>query len=249
MDLRLASPFHLHGVGPAYTMRLAICGVETIGDVLEWGDLKQLSAISTIPLGVLRRIRLKAISLVNDEIIQIAPFIPPSRNKVYLDIETTLQSRIVWLIGFMIDGELTQLYADSYDEERQILSEFRILLRKYRDHALVTWSSFDTRVLCRRMRLHGLHPDPVSSMAHIDLRLEVRRSFIFPTHGYGLKIIGSHLGYNFKNPGLDGYRVALRYEEHLYSGEPLGSDIFEYNGDDVMALPHIMDWTRSWVSK
>ncbi len=249
MDLRLASPFHLHGVGPAYTMRLAICGVETIGDVLEWDDLEQLSAISTIPLRVLRRIRLKARSLVNDEIIQIAPFNLPSRNHVYLDIETTLQSRAVWLIGFMIDGELTQLYADSYDEEKHILSEFRILLRKYRDHALVTWSKFDTRVLCERMRLHGLHPDPVSSMAHMDLRLEMRRSFVFPTYGYGLKVIGSHLGYNFKNPRLDGYSVALKYEDHLYCGEPLGSDVFEYNGDDVMALPYIVDWTRSWVSK
>ena len=34
MNLRLASPFHFHGVGPAYTWKLALIGIQTIEELL-----------------------------------------------------------------------------------------------------------------------------------------------------------------------------------------------------------------------
>ena len=242
-ELHLASPFHLHGVGPAYTMKLAICGVETIGGLLEC-DLENLSEASTIPLGVLGRIRLKARSMVNNEIIRVMSFEPPSRDVLYLDIETTLRRRMVWLIGFMTGKRVVQLYADDFDEEREVLEEFVGILKQYADHVLVTWSSFDTRVLSERLRIHGLIGSSrlIWSMAHMDLRLELRRSFIFPTRGYGLKRIGSFLEYPFRNPDFDGLHVAREYERHLLTGVPLHRRFFEYNEDDVLAMPYILDW-------
>jgi len=165
---------------------------------------------------------------------------------MYFDIETTLRSRIVWMIGYMTDGEMIQLYANDYDEEKRILSEFCAILKKHSEHVLVTWSSFDTRVLYERLRLHGLtgSSNLVYSMAHMDLRLDLRKSFIFPTRGYGLKRIGSYLKYPFRNPDLDGLHVALEYERRVLSGEPLHRRFFEYNEDDVMALPYILDWAE-----
>lgn len=76
----------------------------------------------------------------------------------------------------------------------------------------------------------------------MDLRLELRRSFVIPLVGYGLKKIGSFLGYPFRNPGLNGLIVAREYVKHIVDGVPLHRRFLEYNEDDVLALPYIMDW-------
>jgi predicted RecB family nuclease len=127
------SPFHIHGVGPKYKMKLALSGIETIKDLLDCENLKQLSEESTIPLSLLEKIRLKATSLLYNTVIPIAPFNIPAGDKIYLDIETTLYGRIVWMIGFLANGEFHQLYADNYDEEKDILSTFSTLLERARE--------------------------------------------------------------------------------------------------------------------
>lgn len=83
------------------------------------------------------------------------------------------------------------------------------------------------------------------SERHLDLCKTVRRCFIFPTQGYGLKEIGILLGYVFKNPNLDGLRVVELYEEHLQTGQPLDKRVLEYNQDDVEVLPYIVKTMRS----
>ena len=137
MNLRLASPFHLHGVGSAYTWKLALSGIQTIQELLDYNDLNELSESSSIPFKVLSMIRLKARSIVNDEIIQIASFWMPRMESIYLDIETVPKWDKVWLIGLLIDDMFIQLYANDYDDEVRILSEFNEILSQYRDRFLV----------------------------------------------------------------------------------------------------------------
>ena len=90
--------------------------------------------------------------MVNNEIIQIRPFQMPSRKLLFLDIETTLRDRMVWLIGFMTGDGFTQLYADNREEEKDILTQFLHALSRNRGHIIVTWTRFDTRVLQSRMK-------------------------------------------------------------------------------------------------
>jgi len=242
MNLRLSSPFHLHGVGPAYTWRLAISGVETVGEIVDHGNLDELAEDSHIPLTVLRKIQLKARSLVNGEVIQVEPFWMPQRKPIYLDIETVPKWDKVWLIGLLIEDKLIQLYATDYDDEIRILSEFNEILSQYRNHFLVTWTGFDTRVLRKRMEVHGIPLTYLNMLSHVDLKLKMRRCFIFPTRGYGLKRLGTYLSYPFVNPHLDGLAVAYSYQDHIERGDALDSRVFEYNEDDVRALPHIESW-------
>ena len=103
MNLRLASPFHLHGVGPAYTWKLALSGIQTIQELLDYHDLSELSESSCIPFKVLSMMRMKARSIVNDEIIQIAPFWMPRMEPIYIDIETVPKWDKVWLIGLLVE--------------------------------------------------------------------------------------------------------------------------------------------------
>ena len=107
MALSFQSPFHLNGVGPSYTMKLAISGVETIGELAALDNIEELAVESTIPMSILGKIQLRARALVNNEVIQIRPFRMSSQKLLFLDIETTLRDRMVWLIGFMAENSFT----------------------------------------------------------------------------------------------------------------------------------------------
>ena len=83
-------------------------------------------------------------------------------------------------------------------------------------------------------------------LGHVDLNLKIWRCFIFPTRGYGLKTIGSYLGYPFRNPRLDGLIVSSQYQSYIESGDALDSRVFDYNEDDVKALPFIEYWANDY---
>ena len=244
MNLCLASPFHLHGVGPAYTWRLAMSNIQTIQELLDYNDQDELSETTGIPASILHLIRLKARSMVNDEVIQLEPFRMPKRKPIYLDIETVPKWNKVWLIGLLIEDEFIQLYASDYDDEKRILSEFNQIIRNHGERCLVTWTGFDTRVLRNRMKLHGLPVSILNTLVHMDLKLKIRRCFIFPTRGYGLKRLGTYLGYSFVNPHLDGLAVSSKYQDHIEMGNSLDPSVFEYNEDDVRVLPFIANWAE-----
>ena len=85
-------------------------------------------------------------------------------------------------------------------------------------------------------------------MACLDLRHQLLKSYIFPTHGTGLKKVGAYLEYPFKNPWLNGLKVIMEYENHLLNGKTLGPQTFQYNEDDVRVLPHIINWAVQFNS-
>ena len=55
--------------------------------------------------------------MLEQEIMQIAPFEIFPHNVIYLDIETDLTCDKVWLIGLLVHDEVVQLYADNWNEE------------------------------------------------------------------------------------------------------------------------------------
>ena len=243
------SPFHLHGVGPSYTWKLAMSGVDSIQEILDHRNLEKLSEETSIPYKTLRMIRLKAKSIVNDNIIQIAPFWMPEKEPIYLDIETVPKWSKVWLIGLLIDEKFIQLYAEDYEKEEGILSEFNDIISQYKNRFFVTWTGYDTRVLRKRILFHSLSASYLDALGLVDLKLKLRRCFIFPTRGYGLKSVGKYLRYPFKNPHLNGLDVSNQYQSHIEKGIPLSSKVYEYNEDDVSSLPFLEGWARDYERK
>lgn len=240
--LRSQSTYHIHGVGPSSTWKLAMCDIQTIGELADHADLPRLSKESSISRRRLKKLQLRARSIVNGETIQTAPFQPPG-NPIYYDIETDLRCERVWLIATLTHGELIQLYADGWNQEKNILEQYMTAINDLPDHTLVSYSGtrFDSRVLTNAMKRHKLPHEPFETKPEIDLCTQLRRSYIFPTRGYGLKELATHLGYTFRNPGLDGRAVAEQYHRHIDEGVELDPRVLEYNQDDVKALQFICD--------
>jgi len=213
--------------------------IQTIQELLDYEDQDELSETSGIPLKILRLIQLKARSMVNNEVIQLEPFWMPKRKPIYLDIETVPKWDKVWLIGLLIGNEFIQLYASDYDDEKRILTEYNQIIRNHGERCLVTWTEFDTRILKKRMKLHGLPVSILNALSHVDLKLKIRRCFIFPTRGYSLKRLGTYLGYSFVNPHLDGLAVSSKYQDHIESGDFLDREV---SSTTRMIARAIMNW-------
>lgn len=233
----------IYGVGHRYSEALRGIGVETVGELAKIQDIEELEEPLGIPAKVLRRIRLRALSIISGEVLQTKTFEFPSENIIYIDIETDPACNRVWLIGLLVDGRITQLYADNWQDEKHLLEKFLAFLETHRGHTLVSYSGtgFDIRVTLNALNRHGLDPTRLENHPHIDLCTLLRRCFIFPYHSYALKELGAHMDYDFKQPELDGLMVSLAYMRHIETQAPLNAKVMEYNEDDVRAMAHLID--------
>lgn len=233
---------HLWGIGQAYAMKLRSCGITNIDGLAHHANLTALMQQSDISLKRLRTFQLRAQSMLEQDIIQIAPFELPQSNAIFIDIETDLRCERVWLIGLLIDDECFQLYADTWLEEKAILLQFLRILRRYPTYDLVSYSgtNFDYRIPLDAMRRYQLDTTPLESRRHIDLCIAIRRSFVVPVQTFALKAFGAFLRYPFQHPEMDGLHVALEYHRHIEGGTPLDPTVIQYNEDDIKVLPYVI---------
>ena len=233
----------IHGIGPEEAKKFRECGITSLNQLIEHENLAELAYESKISLAALNKYKLKAESLVNNEIYQIAPFTIPNDRFLYLDIETDLKSGKIWLIGLEIDGKYTQFYADTLEQEEEILLKFVKVLKANPEVTLVSFSgtNFDIRVLKSAMERFGMDTKELTSHLHIDLCTLIKRSLILPNQSYTLKNLGKLFKYSFKHTHLDGFVVALKYIAHIEKGDPLEQEIFEYCEDDVKVLPYLIE--------
>jgi predicted RecB family nuclease len=234
---------YLWGIGQAYALKLRSCGVSDIEALAHHTNLAELTQRSDISIKRLRKFQVRATSMLEQKIVQIAPFEPPQHNVIYIDIETDLNCDKVWLIGLLIHSECIQLYADNWREEKTILLQFLRILQQYPRYDLVSYSgtNFDYRIPLHAMKRHQLDTVPLENRRHIDLCLAIRKSFVVPFQTFALKAFGAFLHYPFQHPEMDGLLVAFTYRRHIESGIPLDPMVIQYNEDDVKVLPYLID--------
>jgi predicted RecB family nuclease len=243
---RVAASFpieSIYGIGKRYSEVLRGIGLETIGDIAKITDIEEFEEPLGIPASLLRKIRLRALSYVSGKILQTESIEFPGDRLIYIDIETDDRCSRVWLIGLLVDGRFTQFYAESWEEEKDILEKFLSFLVIHRGYTLVSYSGtcFDYRVTLKALKRLELDSYPLEEYLHVDLCTLLRRSFIFPQSSYALKELGKYLNYGFKQSDLDGLQVAQAYQRHVEYGSPLESRFFEYNEDDVRVIHHLID--------
>jgi predicted RecB family nuclease len=228
-------------VGPAREADLFQAGIKTLRDLTKAKDLRRIARKSGLSENYLRILQLRAESLLERRAYQVRPFALPEENPVFFDIETDRNCARVWLVGIMDGDEFSRFYADGWRDEKRILKDFIHFLAENPERRLVSYSgtNFDRNVLQRALRRLNMDSEFFSSYPHTDFCQVLRRSFIFPTEGYGLKVLGRHLGYPFKYPEIDGRFVAEAYEQHIKEKKRLSPRFLRYNEDDVKAIPFI----------
>lgn len=239
----VSSPRKIHGIGPHYCDKLEKCEIKTIEQLANIENIASVSSISGFSIKHLSTLKAKAQSMLNSQVMQLSPFINPVFKPIYFDIETDVKCERVWMIGYLIDEKFTQLFAKNWDHEKRILTQFLEMLKQNPQRGLISYSgtNFDSRVVYNALQRQNLDANFFRIYTHIDLATHLKRAFIFPNQSYALKELGSYLDYPFKHSDMDGLDVAMSYHSHIENGTELPQNVFEYNEDDVRAIPYLMD--------
>lgn len=236
------SLLNIHGVGPSVEHALSRAGIKTIEQLLLAPDLYKISEASELPFATVSRIKAKAKAHTEGRPYKLQDIPPMPENVIFFDIETDVACERVWLIGTYSNEGFKRFYADRWEDERTILQDFLQFLMKNPNSILISYSgtNFDRNVIEKALRRLDIDYRSFSGLRHKDLALQIKECFIFPNQSYALKSLASHIGYKFKYPELDGLLVALEYHRHIMDNTPINAMLFEYNEDDVKALPFMI---------
>ncbi|MBI5001683.1 MAG: ribonuclease H-like domain-containing protein [Euryarchaeota archaeon] len=173
---------------------------------------------------------------------------PPNQSEfIYYDIETNIQQNLVWLIGIYNPNkdEFKQFLAKNTKDERKILEAFVKYQNGQACEKLCSYSGswFDRRVIQKRLNHHAIRSSSFENSIEIDLGLEIQQTLIAKVQNYQLKSIGNFFNYKWTHKDeIDGFLVALRYEAYQRDKSICidWNQLLEYNRDDVLVLPHIL---------
>lgn len=237
----LGTRFGLWGVGHVKGAKFHAAGIHRIEQILELTP-EALTAILGCRTNTAHSLHLRAKSVIENKAIVLKPLIALDDNAIFLDIETDLAQKLVWLIGvyFVKEDRFVRYFAERPRDEKAMLQRFLKEMEGV-NGTIYTYSStrFDERVLKNRIVKNGL--DYSKLPAFLDICPEIRRSVIFPIQSYALKDIAKYFGYKYRHPDLDGMTVAMSYMVNYQKtrDKKLLRKLFEYNEDDVRSLPAI----------
>lgn len=224
-------------------------GLNCLQDVLNADSdlLKQLPGVYTWHVN---RWKLQAQILINDDIAILEK--PQNHSDfVYYDIETDIRQNIVWLIGVYdpIHDSFRQFFAKNKSDEKKILEEFSDYMRDVSCTKLCSYSAsnFDRRVLKNRLIAQSIDSSPFDSTEETDFGLFVQKHFLARVPNYKLRTIGDFFDYPWSHKhDIDGLYVALSYEKYQRDNafEIDWNRLLEYNRDDVLAIPFIINKMR-----
>lgn len=236
------------GIGEASTQRLRDVGIRRVKELATAPReiVHRALRFSGRPPAVLHA-RARA-TLENRPILLRLPQLP-SGPEVFLDIETDLGQRYVWLVGLCIgrDGRYRGFFAETPNDEKKILVHFLNFMDRYPTAKLLSCSAsrFEERVIRNRLSYHGLDTSVCSRI--VDLYPIISRSVALPVESCRVKEIAEFFGYRYRHPDLSGFEVGTLYESEylrlkkVTERRKLAQRFREYNRDDVRCLPFILD--------
>ncbi len=242
--LNLNSLRNVYGLGYSYEHKLRDFGIMDVPKLIESDYDLEIG----IPKATFEKLKVYARAYTNNESVVLDKtkiLEVKGRKSIIFDIETDLLCEKVWMIGILVEGKFIQLYADNFSKEKSILQEFANILDKYheKEYCLLSYSgtNFDFRVTKNALIRKKIDSKRIERFEHIDVCNLVKRSYISHIQTYALKDFAGHIGYPFKHGDMNGLLVALEYMEHLKKKKELPRKIFDYNQDDVYAIPFILE--------
>jgi Icc-related predicted phosphoesterase len=178
----------------------------------------------------------------------LGPFMISPRPRVFVDVETDLAQKRMWMCGCLDaqTGEFVQFSSNSFEpsEERAMLTATARWLDERVDSVILHYSGsdLDGRMLRSRFSEYGLACSAISNL--VDVMPAVRRAIAPPCGNYALKQIAECAGYRFRHPHLDGFAVAAAYADRvrIAAKTVVTREFLEYNEDDVRSVACVCTW-------
>jgi len=187
----------------------------------------------------------------------LAPYFSNCRIGV-VDIETTglspARNKVILGGILFFEGErkrMVQIFADSRDEEPDLLAEYAQLL--YQADVLITYNGtgFDIPFIKKRMTEHGMRPGNIDKIHHIDMLRILRRysdlKNVLPD--LKQKTVERYFGDDSERTDeISGAESVKLYNEYCaasgHRAEAIRDKILLHNRDDVVRLSNLTKVTR-----
>lgn len=219
--------------------------ITNIENLLDFDTSRKLKNVGISSESILK-LKTFALSQIENRIYKQGSLKIPKGNLIYYDIETDLNSSVktkkVWSIALLFGEKYKVFYAKNWNEEQKILENFILYLKKIEKPILISYSGigFDKTVLQYSLKRNKLDENYFMNLYHEDLCSLLKKSYIFPIKGYGLKDVSEYLGYDFKSSYRDGRAIASQYINCQSTGNELPKNVFKYIKDDVYSMKYIV---------
>lgn len=241
--------FNLHGVGYDKIEILKKIGIKNLDDLLAFDTSKKLFSVG-ISTERINKLKLSALSQIENKIYKLTTFEFPIGETIHFDIETDLSNvysrKKVWSIAIHHNKKTKRFFAETWEQERNILVNFLDYIKKAKDPFLISYSGmgFDKNILAGALKRHKLDFEYFLKCNHYDLCTYLRQNYVLPIGSYSLKPVGKYFGYKFKHENLNGKMVAQQYIDCQMTGKKLPKFIFNYIDDDVKSMHFILNKLR-----
>lgn len=238
-----SSVSEINGIGGNTFLKFHSAGIKTVEDFANAGVSKISQILGWTEKGGLP-FYLRGLAVYQNRVIKIKSPKNISTNPIYLDIETDLFQRTVWMIGIYISktNEFIQLVADKPKDEPKIIKQCLEILSDHPNEPVISYSGshFDERVLRKRFDEENLKH---SHLVFDDILLDIKASLAFPIKAYTLGDLGEYYGYNFKHPNMDGQQVAMLYSQYANDLKKFRGyeKLCDYNEDDVKSMASVVE--------
>lgn len=233
----------INGIGGSRFMKFHSAGIKTVEDFANAGVSKISNVLGWTEKGGLP-FYLRGLSVHHNRVIKIKELKRISQSPIYLDIETDLFQRTVWMIGIYISktNEFIQLVADKPQDEPKIIKHCLEILSEHPNEPVISYSGsrFDERVLRKRFDEENLKHN---HLIFDDILLDIKACLAFPIKAYTLGDLGEFYGYNFKHPNMDGQQVAMLYSQYANDLKRFRGyqKLCDYNEDDVKSMASVVE--------
>jgi Icc-related predicted phosphoesterase len=256
IEYRLVPPTgtrRIMGIGPKYQKRLKEVGINTVDDFLNefsnkeehFSTINRLYKKTKIRTDILDVAYQRALSLKNKYSL-LTDKIEIDSNSLILDIETdggNHSDALLEMIGVYdpLHGLCRQFTVEHDGVDGSIVKDFVNYIGSSNYNKIYYYSQnrSDEKILKNRIKIYELDNyclPPFEDVYHL-----IINKLFLPIGDYKLKTIGKYLGYKFRHPNIEGYRIPKLFLEYFQYRDPKKiEELKEYNEDDLLLLWYLI---------
>jgi uncharacterized protein YprB with RNaseH-like and TPR domain len=235
---------NLCGIGFEKSKILNKIGIFNLDDLINFDLSKKLNNVG-ITNEYIDKLKIFALSKKENKVYKLSEYQFPTGQNLFFDIETDYYSinseKKIWSVAIYVDNKIKHFYAESWEEEKNMLSDFLIFLKLHQQYNIISYSQFDVSTLTFALKRYNLDSEFFINMNHFDLFEILKKNYVLPLKSYGVKEVGNYFGYKFKNQNINGLLVAMQYERIQGKGKRISKIFLEYIYDDVKVMSQIVE--------
>jgi len=180
---------------------------------------------------------------------------PNTKTKVFIDMEGDSSGSFIYLIGILVieNGEIEKysLWANDFDDEKEIFDECIKILSGLDDVHIFYYGKYESRVFKRMLKskttkkIRDLLMNKSTNILTV-----VYSNLYFPTYSNSLKDIGKYLGCSWSARNASGIQSIIWRKKWEHSKDSKLKDaLIEYNYEDCVALKAVVDFVCEVFNK